>query len=183
MRKPEFRSSEPMKSWSLQSIHNPSCSSTEEHTGTPGLTGQTLTINKTTCGTWFIKKKHKKKKKNKGTDPPAFTQPAPWTSSGLWDIRLPCKVGDPCSTTDAEKEWCIRESPWDPKQLQPRLPHEDPNNPTGWAGSCKDRGKLKLKQLFHGFKTKGGPVSLEHRLCLPNGFQLCRSIKTALVLF
>lgn len=73
MRKPEFRSSEPMKSWSLQSIHNPSCSSTEEHTGTPGLTGQTLTINKT-CGTWFIKKKHKKKnkKKTKGqTHPPS----------------------------------------------------------------------------------------------------------------
>lgn len=74
MRKPEFRSSEPMKSWSLQSIHNPSCSSTEEHTGTPGLTGQTLTINKTTCGTWFIKKKHKKKKKQR--DRPTRLHPA-----------------------------------------------------------------------------------------------------------
>lgn len=77
------------------------------------------------------KEKAKTKTKNKEPDLSSFTQPESWTLSGLWDIHLPCKVGDPCSITDAEKEWRIRESPWDLKQLQPRLPQEDPNNPTG----------------------------------------------------
>lgn len=113
----------------------------------------------------------KKKNKNKGTDLPTFTQPEPCTWSGLSDTHLPCKVGEQlaCSST-GEKEWCIRERAQDLRQLQPNEPNE-PNERAELEAAVT--GKLKINwRKFNGFKTKGGPASLEHRLGLPSGFQL-----------
>lgn len=80
-------------------------------------------------------------------------------------------MGEPlaCSSPDDEKEWCIRASPWDLKQLQPRLPPRRSQQPNGlsWRLLWLRKTQNKLKKLFKGFKTKGG-----HKLSLPNGFQL-----------
>lgn len=62
------------------------------------------------------------------------------------------------------------------QRTQPNEPNEPnkPNEPNERAElEAAVTGKLKINwRKFNGFKTKGGPASLEHRLGLPSGFQL-----------